>query len=153
MEAEGYLARLPKKEMLKRLEERAELNRFLEGIRNMVTVPECMIIIDVNKESIAVKEAKKLGIPIVAVVDTNCDPDVADVVIPGNDDAIRAIRLVTQKMSEAILEARPISDAITEGALTEEGDLQNDGKPIEFGAVEEELLRAFGGEEDAEEKL
>lgn len=153
MEAEGYLARLPKKEMLKRLEERAELNRFLEGIRNMVTVPECMIIIDVNKESIAVKEAKKLGIPIVAVVDTNCDPDVADVVIPGNDDAIRAIRLVTQKMSEAILEARPISDAITEGALTEEGDLQDDGKPIEFGAVEEELLRAFGGEEDAEEKL
>ncbi len=148
MEAEGYLARLPKKEMLKRLEERAELNRFLEGIRNMTSVPDCMVIIDVNKESIAVKEAKKLGIPIVAVVDTNCDPDVADYVIPGNDDAIRAIRLVTSKIAETILEARPLSEALTEGTVSEEGEVLDDASPVEFGAVEEELMRAFVGEEE-----
>lgn len=152
MEAEGYLDRLPKKEMLKRLEERANLNRFLEGIRNMNGVPDCMVIIDVNKESIAVKEAKKLGIPIVAVVDTNCDPEVADYVIPGNDDAIRAIRLVTTKMAEAVLEARPLSEELTEGTITEDTDLSEDAKPVEFGAVEEELLRAFSGDEEDEAK-
>ena len=114
----------------------------------MTGVPDCMVIIDVNKEDIAVKEARKLGIPIVAVVDTNCDPDVADYVIPGNDDAIRAIRLVTSKFAETILEARPISDAITEGTLSEEGEVIEEDKPVEFGAVEQELLRAFGGEAD-----
>ncbi len=148
MEAEGYLARLPKKEMLKRLEERAELNRFLEGIRNMVTIPECMVVIDVNKEDIAIKEARKLGIPIVAVVDTNCDPDVVDYVIPGNDDAIRAVKLVTSKIAEVILEARPLDEALTEGTLTEDGEIAEDeDKPVEFGAVEQELLRAFGADE------
>ncbi len=146
MESDGYFERLPKKEMLKRIEERNNLNRFLDGIRNLPAAPNCMIIIDVNKEIIAVREAKKLGIPIVAIVDTNCDPDLADYVIPGNDDAIRAIRLVTGKMAEAILEARPISEALTEGTLSEEGEPLDDGKPIEFGAVEEELLRAFGGD-------
>jgi small subunit ribosomal protein S2 len=150
MEAEGYLERLPKKEALKRREERAQLNRFLEGIRNMSALPSCMFVVDLNKEAIAVHEAKLLGIPIVAIVDTNCDPDMADVVIPGNDDAIRAIRLVTQKVSDVILEARPIDEALTEGTLTEEGDLIEEpleGMTIEFGAVEEELLRAFGSEE------
>jgi small subunit ribosomal protein S2 len=146
MEAEGYLARLPKKEMLKRLEERAQLNRFLEGIRDMAQAPTVMFIVDLNKEDIAVKEAKKLGIPIVAIVDTNCDPDLADHVIPGNDDAIRAIRLVTGKIAEAILEARPLDESLTEGTLTPEGELIDDGSGIQFGAVEEELLRAFGDE-------
>jgi small subunit ribosomal protein S2 len=147
MEADGYFDRLPKKEMLKRREEREQLNRFLEGIRNMAKPPDIMFIVDLNKEAIAVHEAKKLNIPIVAIVDTNCDPDVADYVIPGNDDAIRAIRLVTNKMAEAILEARPIDEALTEGTL----NLDEAGEPIEdegvrFGAVEEELLRAFGEE-------
>jgi small subunit ribosomal protein S2 len=146
MEAEGYLERLPKKEALKRREERNELNRFLEGIRNMQTLPKCMFVVDLNKEAIAVREAHKLGIPIVAIVDTNCDPDQAEVVIPGNDDAIRAIRLVTQKISDVILEARPLSEAITEGALTEEGQVMEDeveGTAIEFGALEDEFLRAY----------
>jgi small subunit ribosomal protein S2 len=147
MEADGYFDRLPKKEMLVRLEERAQLNRYLEGIRQLDSLPSCMVVIDINKEDIAVKEARKLKIPIVAIVDTNCDPDMVDYVIPGNDDAIRAIRLVTGKIAEAILEARPIPEAITEGTLSAEGELVDEGKPIEFGAVEEELLRAFGGEE------
>lgn len=148
MEAEGYLERLPKKEMLKRLEERAQLSRFLEGIRDMHAMPSVMFIVDLNKESIAVKEAKKLGIPIVAIVDTNCDPDLADHVIPGNDDAIRAIRLVTGKISEAILEARPLDESLTEGTVSDdatEESLEED-QAVQFGAVEEELLRAFGDE-------
>lgn len=149
MEAEGYLERLPKKEMLKRLEERAQLSRFLDGIRDMHAMPKCMFVVDLNKESIAVKEARKLGIPIVAIVDTNCDPDVVDYVIPGNDDAIRAIRLVTGKMAEAILEARPLDEALTEGTLPETGEIapeEEEGQAVQFGAVEEELLRAFGDE-------
>lgn len=154
MEADGYFERLPKKEMLKRTEERDELSLYFDGIRNLNAMPSCMVVIDLNKEMIAVKEAKKLGIPIVAIVDTNCNPDLADVVIPGNDDAIRAIRLVTGKMAEAILEARPISDAltgdVTEGEAAVEGEAADsiDDRPVEFGAVEEELLRAFGGDED-----
>jgi small subunit ribosomal protein S2 len=145
MEAEGYFDRLPKKEMLKRKEEREQLNRFLEGIRNMSKPPDAMFIVDLNKEAIAVAEAKKLNIPIVAIVDTNCDPDLADYVIPGNDDAIRAIRLVTTKMAEAILEARPLDESITEGTISEDTEVLED-ESIRFGAVEEELLRAFGEE-------
>jgi small subunit ribosomal protein S2 len=141
MSAEGYLDRLPKKEQLKRLEEREKLNRYLEGIRNMHNMPACMFVVDLNKEDIAVKEARKLGIPIVAIVDTNCDPDMADVVIPGNDDAIRAIRLVTQKMSEVILEARPLSEAVTEGTIESDADLTEEGQAIE---VDDEFARAFG---------
>lgn len=150
MELEGYLERLPKKEALMRRKERAELNRFLEGIRNMTAMPTIMFIIDLNKEAIAVAEARKLGIPIVAVVDTNCDPDMADVIIPGNDDAIRAIRLVTQKVSDTILEARPLDESLTEGTLAEGGELpeEEEGAPIQFDPMAAEFLRAFGGEEE-----
>jgi len=143
---EGYIERLPKKEQLKRIEEREKLNRYLEGIRNMTSMPAVMFVVDLNKESIAVAEARKLGIPIVAVVDTNCDPDMADVVIPGNDDAIRAIRLVTQKFSDVILEARPISDALTEGTLSEEGEVMEEEGGVILGDIEKEMLSAFGSE-------
>lgn len=150
MDTEGYLDRLPKKEALKRREERDELQRFLGGIRNMTAMPTIMFIVDLNKESIAVKEAKKLGIPIVAIVDTNVDPDVADVVIPGNDDAIRAIRLVTQKVSDVILEARPLSDAITEGTTAEGAEAgEGDESALDYGGavpIDDELLRAFGAD-------
>ena len=150
MEAEGYFDRLPKKEALKRREERDELQKFLGGIRNMAAAPTIMFIVDLNKESIAVKEAKKLGIPIVAFVDTNCDPDLADVVIPGNDDAIRAIRLVTQKVSDVILEARPLSDAVTEGTVAEGTDPLEAESALDYAAtpLDAELLRAFGAEEE-----
>ena len=109
-------------------------------------LPTIMFIVDLNKEMIAVREARKLGIPIVAVVDTNCDPDLADVVIPGNDDAIRAIRLVTQKVSETIIEARPVDESLTEGTIVEGEVAPEEDGNIQFGAVEEELLRAFGGD-------
>ena len=115
----------------------------------MAAAPTIMFIVDLNKESIAVKEARKLGIPIVAIVDTNCDPDLADVVIPGNDDAIRAIRLVTQKVSDVILEARPLSEAITEGTSSDP-DLLEAESSLDYAAtpLDAELLRAFGAEED-----
>lgn len=147
MEADGYFERLPKKEALDRRIERDELQRFLGGIRNMNSMPAVMFVVDLNKEAIAVAEAKKLNIPIVAIVDTNCDPDMADVIIPGNDDAIRAIRLVTQKMSEAILEARPLSDALTEGVISENSDLSelDEEAPIH---VDDELLKAFGADKE-----
>ena len=148
METDGYFDRLPKKEALERRTERNELNRFLEGIRNMNTLPKAMFVVDLNKEAIAVHEARKLGIPIVGVVDTNCDPDMVDVVIPGNDDAIRAIRLVTQKMSDAILEARPLDEALTEGTISDAPLEDEEGPAIQFGGLEEELMRAFGGEEE-----
>ncbi len=144
MEADGYMDRLPKKEQLKRLEERDKLNRYLEGLRNLQGLPTIMFVVDLNKEMNAVLEAKKLGIPVVAVVDTNCDPDLADVVIPGNDDAIRAVRLVTQKMADVILEARPLSDELTEGTMSESESLDEAADPYE---VDQELLRAFGDEE------
>lgn len=148
MESEGYLERLPKKEALMRRKEREELNRFLEGIRNMSGMPTIMFVIDLNKESIAVAEARKLGIPIVAVVDTNCDPDMADVIIPGNDDAIRAIRLVTQKVSDTILEARPLDESLSEG-VTAEGEVateDEEGPQPQF--VDDEFIRAFGADEE-----
>ncbi len=146
MEADGYLDRLPKKEQLKRLEERDKLNRNLEGLRDLQGLPTIMFVVDLNKEINAVLEAKKLGIQVVAVVDTNCDPDLADVVIPGNDDAIRAIRLVTQKIADVILEARPLSDAITEGTLSEGEEVTEDTGAAPY-EVDLELLKAFGDEE------
>ncbi len=145
MDKEGFLDRLPKKEALKRREERDELNRFLGGIQNMTQAPTIMFIVDLNKESIAVKEAKKLGIPIVAICDTNVDPDLADVVIPGNDDAIRAIRLVTSKVMEAILESRPLPDNLTEGLTGDSETPAEDETDLDYAApIDAELMKAFG---------
>lgn len=143
MEEEGYMARLPKKEQLKRREEREKLNRYLEGIRNMEEAPGLMVVVDLNKENIAVLEARKLKIPIVALVDTNCDPEMADYVIPSNDDAIRAIRLVASKIADAVLEVRPYEDAARLETTEETEEPTDDGAAVPFGEVEEEFLRAF----------
>lgn len=104
MQEDGTFDLLPKKEVILLKKEMEKLEKFLGGIKNMTRVPDAMFVIDPRKERIAVAEAHKLGIPIVAIVDTNCDPDEIDVVIPGNDDAIRAVKLLTNKMAEAILE-------------------------------------------------
>lgn len=106
MESDGVFEVLPKKEVLQLRKEAARLQRFLGGIRDMTGLPGVLFIIDPRKERIAVAEARKLGIPVIAVVDTNCDPDDVDYVIPGNDDAIRAVRLLTSKMADAVIEAR-----------------------------------------------
>ncbi len=104
MATDGRYELLPKKEVIKLERERKHLQANLAGIKNMTRLPDAIFVIDSNKEQIAVREARKLGIPVVAVVDTNCDPSEVDYVIPGNDDALRAIRLFTSKISESIAE-------------------------------------------------
>ncbi len=106
MEINGTLEVLPKKEVAELMHEKEKLQKFLGGIKEMRRLPGALFVIDPRKERIAVAEARKLGIPIVAIVDTNCDPDEIDYVIPGNDDAIRAVRLLTGKMAEAVLEGK-----------------------------------------------
>ncbi len=104
MATDGRYELLPKKEVIKLERERKHLQANLAGIKSMSRLPDVVFVVDSNKESIAVKEARKLGIPVVAVVDTNCDPSEVDYVIPGNDDALRAIRLFTSKISESVVE-------------------------------------------------
>mgnify|MGYP004664643269 FL=1 len=104
MEEDGTFELLPKKEVVKLNLEIEKLEKFLGGIKDMKEIPGALFIIDPRKERIAVAEAKKLGIPIVAIVDTNCDPDEVDYVIPGNDDAIRAVKLISSAIANAIIE-------------------------------------------------
>ncbi|MGL5514947.1 MAG: 30S ribosomal protein S2 [Sporomusa sp.] len=106
MEEKGMFEVLPKKEVIALRHEMERLQKFLGGIKNMHKLPGALFIIDPRKERIAVAEARNLGIPIVGIVDTNCDPDEIDYVIPGNDDAIRAVKLLTAKVADAILEGR-----------------------------------------------
>ena len=106
MEEDGTFDRLPKKEVIKLQLEIEKLEKFLGGIKDMKKLPGALFIVDPRKEKIAVSEARKLHIPIVAIVDTNCDPDDVDYVIPGNDDAIRAVKLIASTMANAILEGR-----------------------------------------------
>ncbi len=106
MEAEGAFEVLTKKEVAKLKNERERLERFLGGIKDMDKLPGAVYVVDPRKEKIAVAEARKLNIPVVAIVDTNCDPDEIDYVIPGNDDAIRAVRLISSKIADAVLESK-----------------------------------------------
>ncbi len=106
MESDGIIDRRPKKERARLLDEKGKLERVLSGVENMPGLPSAMFIVDTRQEHIAILEAKRLKIPVVAIVDTNCDPDEVDLVIPGNDDAIRAIRLITGRMAEAVTEGR-----------------------------------------------
>ncbi len=105
MEEDGTFEVLPKKEVILLNKEKDRLEKFLGGIKNMRALPDALFIIDPRKERIAVAEATKLGIPIVGIVDTNCDPDEIDYVIPGNDDAIRAVKLLAAKVADAVIEA------------------------------------------------
>ena len=106
MRDDGTFELLPKKEVIKLNLEIEKLEKFLGGIQEMKKIPGALFIVDPRKERIAVAEAKKLGIPIIAIVDTNCDPDEIDAVIPGNDDAIRAVKLIASKMADAVLEGK-----------------------------------------------
>ena len=111
MEEDGTFERLPKKEVVKLNLEIEKLEKFLGGIKNMERLPGAMFVVDPRKEKIAVAEANKLGIPVVAIVDTNCDPDDIDYIIPGNDDAIRAVKLISQVMANALIEGNQGRDA------------------------------------------
>ena len=127
MEADGQFEVLPKKEVAKLTLEREKLEANLGGIREMKNLPGALFIVDPRKERIAVQEARALHIPIVAIVDTNCDPDEIDYVIPGNDDAIRAVKLIAGKMADAVLEGH-------QGEQTEEAALAEEAAPAEKDA-------------------
>ena len=124
MEKDGIFDRLPKKEVIKIKKEYDKLNKLLCGIRNMTKLPQAMFIVDPSKEEIAIREARKLNIPVFGIVDTNCDPDMVDYVIPGNDDAIRAVKLITGVMANAIAEATggKLVDYVSESKKEEKGD-------------------------------
>ena len=130
MQADGTFDLLPKKEVAKKLKEIEDLEKSYGGIKEMDTLPSCVFIVDTRKERNAVLEAKKLGIPVVAIVDTNCDPEDADYIIPGNDDAIRAIKLIAGALADAVIAAH--------------GGEQNEE------AVAEETVEAEAVEADAE---
>ena len=119
MEADGTFAMLPKKEVIKHQGEIAKLEKYLGGVKEMKKLPGALFIVDPRKERNAIAEARKLHIPIVAIVDTNCDPDEVDYVIPGNDDAIRAIRLIAATMANAVTEGRQ-GEENTEAPASEE---------------------------------
>jgi small subunit ribosomal protein S2 len=106
MTDDGRMAELPKKEAARLDRELKHLQQNFSGVENMATLPDAMFVIDPNNEQIAVREARRMGVPVVAIVDTNCDPDIVDVVIPGNDDALRAIRLFTSKIADAVITGR-----------------------------------------------
>ena len=119
MQEDGTFDMLPKKEVMKLMGEMAKLEKYLGGVKEMKKLPGAIFVIDPRKEHNAIAEARKLNIPIVAIVDTNCDPDEVDYVIPGNDDAIRAIRLISATMANAVLEGRQGADAESDKAEAE----------------------------------
>ena len=122
MQEDGTFDLLPKKEVAALQKEMFDLERNLGGIKTMEKLPDAIFVVDPRKERIAVLEAKKLGIPVIGIVDTNCDPDDADYIIPGNDDAIRAIKLITSVMADAVIEGRQgeqNAEAIAEEEATE----------------------------------
>ncbi len=123
METEGTFDLLPKKEVIKLQLEIEKLEKFLGGVKNMNRLPAALFVVDSKKEHIAIAEARKLNIPIVAIVDTNCDPDEIDYVIPGNDDAIRAVKLISGAVADSVIEGRGGSVEVDE-----EDDAENGGQ-------------------------
>jgi small subunit ribosomal protein S2 len=122
MQEDGTFDMLPKKEVMKHMGEIAKLEKYLGGVAEMRKLPGALFVVDPRKERNAINEARKLGIPIVAIVDTNCDPDEIDYVIPGNDDAIRAIRLIASVMANAVQEGKQGADATAAAAVKAEAE-------------------------------
>ncbi len=136
MQSDGSLESLPKKEALHLGREIAKLNRTLAGIKEMSRLPGAIVVVDTKKERIAVREARRLGIPVVALVDTNCDPDEIDYPIPGNDDAIRSIKLITSLLADAVLEGRGVVDRGLEREILEGAEAAGEAAVGALPAVE-----------------
>ncbi len=141
MKMQGDFDRLPKKEVAKLSDEMGKLERFLGGIKDMHRLPDAIFIVDPKKERIAVLEAKKLNIPIIAVIDTNCDPDEIDFPIPGNDDAIRAVKLMVSKIADAIIEGKTESESAYDtetsyAAPQAEAEAEEDDAPTTLAEAE-----------------
>ncbi len=129
MEEDGTFEKLSKKEVIKIKAERDKLERNLGGIREMKSMPGAIFIVDPKKERIAVKEARILGIPVIGIVDTNCDPDDVDFIIPGNDDAIRAVKLIASKMADAVIEGHQGESFAEEAAEEAQPEVEEEAKP------------------------
>jgi small subunit ribosomal protein S2 len=136
MATDGRYELLTKKEVIRLERERKHLQANLAGIKNMRRLPDALFVVDSNNEAIAVKEARKLGIPVVAVVDTNCDPTVVDYVIPGNDDALRAIRLFTSKVSDSVVEGVQMAGERRASDAGVTADAQLEASPVELSGLE-----------------
>lgn len=136
MKNEDIYSLLPKKEVLQLEKQRKRLEKSLGGIKNMDRLPGAVFVIDLKKERIAVSEARKLGIPSVGIVDTNCDPDEVDYIIPGNDDAIRAIRLFSSRIADAVIEGRQIYDKALQEEQPEEEVEPGEAEPVEAAPAE-----------------
>ena len=147
MAEDGTFDRLPKKEVALLQKQQAKLERFLGGIEDMPRIPDVMFIVDPHKENIAVNEAKKLNIPIVAMVDTNTDPDPIDVIIPSNDDAIRAVRLITSKMADAIVEGKQGEEAVTDADFAKDDNKDENSNAADAKSIED-LAEAKNNNED-----
>jgi small subunit ribosomal protein S2 len=134
MATDGRYDTLSKKEIARNEKERRKLQKNLEGIRGMSRLPEAVFVVDTRKEKIAVDEARKLKIPVIGIVDTNCDPDEVDFVIPGNDDALRAIRLFASRIAEAVIEGRGMKESAdaeaNRGGAGDDGDEPPRGRPV-----------------------
>ncbi len=147
MKAEGRWEQLPKKEAIRLERRRAALEKNFAGIRNMTRLPDVLFVIDTEKEELAVREAQRLGIPIVAVVDTNCDPEGIDYPIPGNDDALRAVRLFVSKIADAIIEGRQMmkemapemAQAAAAASASEAAETSAPGEEEKFVELEAEI--------------
>lgn len=163
MKEDGTYERLTKKEVLRLEEQRRKLEKFLGGIKDMKGLPGALFVVDPRKEYIAVNEARNIGIPVVAIVDTNCDPDEIDYPIPGNDDAIRAVRLITGKIADAIIEAKSEMEITVEEQEAPEGTAvevaaedESEIAPEAAAAITEELkaeTHTYTSDEGQEEKV
>jgi len=131
-QARGEFGRLSKKEVLKLSEKMERMNRQMGGFKEMTALPSALFIVDPTKERIALAEAKRMGIPVVAIVDTNCNPDEIDHPIPANDDAIRAIRLICSKMADAVIEGKAGITAVQAGVGEEEGEGEAEAEALEY---------------------
>jgi small subunit ribosomal protein S2 len=144
METDGRYETITKKEIAQIEKEKRKLQKNLEGIRNMTRLPDAVFVVDTRKEKIAVDEARKLKIPVIGVVDTNCDPDEVDFVIPGNDDALRAIRLFASKIADAVIAGRGVreSSQADEGGADGSDDRGRRSRPTRPAAREQAVTPA-----------
>lgn len=126
MEEDGSLSVLPKKEVATIRAEKEKLSKYLDGIKEMGGMPQLIFVVDPKKEKIAINEARILGIPVIGLVDTNCDPDEVDIAIPGNDDAIRAVKLITETLANAIIEGKQGKQERSEEKTEEKEEINNE---------------------------
>ena len=151
MATDGRYELLPKKEVTRLERERKALEKNLSGIKTMPGLPDAIFVIDSKNEEIAVAEARRLGIPVIAIVDTNCDPDVVDYVIPGNDDALRAIRLFASKISESVIEGQAVHKEAASGPKPQKSESQGEDLVTPFERTRAKRMEAGAGDEESVE--